>query len=397
MKALVAAALLAVVPASPPGAAFSSVSLTSVASGASWVFGNQAHDVPAEMDVPYAASQVLLGQGQATATVAWPGETGASLGSTLIVGFNAPEQARLLNDPAYARAQSGKGPATVTNNKVPSGTMVAHATTTEAKADSSVDGASALATTIGSAKATSTSAVTGRSAAQVSGASTVRDVSIAGVVHVDAVTSLGTASTDGQHAQASGGTTVSGLSVAGQAVTIDEHGITVAGHSLPAGAALDAVEQALAKAQITLTLSAPVKSAHDGTVEYASGSLIISTPLGVLSLGGVSLRASATPVDVPVIVNPPPVMTSPPSAPPGVVTTPNIPGIVPSGPTPLQEPTLAAPVGDAMSPLSLVTGFGPIWVVVGLLLCVCAAAGVARLPGLWLPVRDDQCPLERPL
>lgn len=402
MKALLVAGLIAAVPASAPGADFSSVSLTSVASGASWMFGNNSSSVPAEMDVPYAATQVQLGQGQATATVAWPGELGASLGSTLTLIYppqlgNPPEQLRMLNDPVYARAQSGQGPATVTNNSVPTGTMVAHATTTEAKADSSLDGASALATTIGATRATSTSAITGSSSAEVSGASTVRDVTIAGVVHVGAVTSSAKASTDGERAQASGGTTVSGLSVAGQAVTIDQHGITVLGTSVPAGAALAAVEQALKQAQITLTLSAPVKTVQAGTVEYATGSLIVSTPLGVLSLGGVSLRAAASRGSLPVAVNLPPVANAPPPTSSGGLAQPSTPLITQGGTPPPPSVAAAGPAADAFKSVSLVTGYGLGWVVLGLLLTLGAAGYLGLLPGRWLPVLDNDCPLERPL
>ena len=391
-----AAALTAVpvAPAPAAGSAFSSVSLTSVAAGASWVFSSTTQ-IPAETDVPYAATSIRLGAGQATASVDWPGETGAALGSTLIVGFGAPEAVRVLNDPAYARAQSGKGPATVSNTSVPTGTMTAHATTTETSAAATVDGASTLATTTGASRSTSTARLVGTSAAVIEGASSIRDVTVAGVVHVGSVVSTARATTDGAHADAAGSTAVTGLTVAGQAVTIDEHGLGIAGTTVPAGPALDAVEAALARARITLTLSRPVRVVRAGRVEYATGALVVSTPLGVLSLGSVQLRANATLADALRLPTAPPVIGQPPN------------GTVGPGPVGALEPTTGAPppttslpsvvqqVVRALLPVSLVTGYGWAWVVLGLLAATGAATVLSGLPGRWLPAFDDRCPLEK--
>jgi hypothetical protein len=411
MSVLPFVAATSAVAAGSPGDGFSSVTLSSVAEGASFAFGNQASSVPAETDVPYAATQVKLGQGQGTATVAWPGETGAALGSTLIVGANAPSQATILNDPAFARAQSGKGPATVTNTTVPGATMTAHATTDETTAEAAVDGAATLATTIGTASSTSASALTGVSAAVVSGTSTVRDVTIGGVVHVGAITSSAKATTNGILATASGSTSVSGLSVAGQAVSIDEHGISVVGQSLPAGAALQAVTSALAQAQITLTLSIPTKSVVKGRVEYATGSLIVSMPLGVLSLGSVQLRAAASPSDAASVSGPasdfvpPPAVSVPattsgqPSFGTGSQPPPLAPstGGAPQAPPAVAPPSSVQPVLTAASPLHVLTGYAPELVVAGGLLALLMAGAIAALADRLLPALGESCPLERPL
>jgi hypothetical protein len=399
VKELLMAAALTAVPLAPApaaGSAFSSVSLTSVASGASWVFSGTSQ-IPAETDVPYAATSIRLGAGQATATVAWPGETGAAFGSTLIVGFGAPESARVLNDPAYARAQSGRGPATVSNSSVPTGTMTAHATTTDTSAASSVDGASTLATTTGAARSTSAARIVSASDAVVEGATSIRDVTVAGVVHVGSVVSSARATTDGSHADAEGTTTVTGLSVAGQAVSIDEHGITVAGTSVPAGAALDAVEAALAQAQVTLTLSRPVRIVSAGRVEYATGALIVSTPLGVLSLGGVQLRAGATlgdPLRVPM-----PAAIAPAGGQPADGTDQSgSPDVVPgTTDVPSTPPSVVQQVVRALLPTSLTTGYGWGWVVLGLALAAGAATALSGLPSRWLPALEDRCPLEKSL
>lgn len=415
MKRLLAVAVLTVVPvlalpspadADDAGSGFGSVSLTSTAAAVSFVFGGQAGSVPAEMDVPYAGTQIKLGQGQATSSVGWPGDAGANFGSTLVVASNGqvPQQFSTLSDPAYARAQSGKGPATVDNTQVPGATMKAHATTTATTAEGSLDGATTLATTIGSARTTSASALTGSASAETSGTSTVRDVSIGGVVHIAAVSASARATTNGVRADASGSLSVTGVSVAGQPVTLDEKGLTVIGTTVPVGPATEAVKQALAQAQITLTYAAPTKVVRAGVVEYATGSVIASTPFGVLAIGGVQLRAAATPSD-PGLELVPPVFPDQPLPPPGTTTVhggpPQAPSVGSAGtvpqPTPSLVPPALQPVVSALSPISLVSGYGSGYVVTGLLLTLLAAAAFAALPSRLLPALADSCPLERPL
>jgi hypothetical protein len=275
--------------------------------------------------------------------------------------------------------------------------MTAHATTTDTSAASSVDGASTLATTTGAARSTSAARIVSASDAVVEGATSIRDVTVAGVVHVGSVVSSARATTDGSHADAEGTTTVTGLSVAGQAVSIDEHGITVAGTSMPAGAALDAVEAALAQAQVTLTLSRPVRIVAAGRVEYATGALIVSTPLGVLSLGGVQLRAGATlgdPLRVPM-----PAAIAPAGGQPADGTDQSgSPDVVPgTTDVPSTPPSVVQQVVRALLPTSLTTGYGWGWVVLGLALAAGAATALSGLPSRWLPALEDRCPLEKSL
>ena len=417
MRARTAAATLAVALALPvlpltaaradgdPGSGFGSVRLHAVAHGEEFLFSSTTQ-VPAQMSVPYAASDFLLGDGVGLATVAWPGDTGASLGTTLQVGFGAPSQASILNDPAVAVARSGSGDADVDNTTVPGATVRATATKRKATAQASVDGAAALATTAGSVTSRSAVELTGATRAVGSASTSVRDVTVGGVVHVGAVTSSATGSTDGQRGEASGSTTVTGLTVAGVAVTVDEGGVSVAGSSVVPPGAADAVTSALAQAQITVTLTKPVKTVTGGRVEYSTGGLVVTTPLGTLTLGGAELVLSATLSDDggPLTEGP---GAPPPTAPGGSTGGAVLPpattgGTAPTGstgpppvvspPTPSRDGTLP---GLALLPVSVRTGYGWAWVVSGLLLALLAASGLLGLSTRWLAPDLSGCPLER--
>ena len=270
--------LTAAVATGEPGSGFGSVSLTAVAHGQEFLF-SPTTQIPAQLSVPYAAARMELGEGIGLATVGWPGDTGASLGTTLIVGFGAPDQVRVLNDPAVASARSGAGDADVTNTTVPATTVRATATKKKATASAALDGTSAAATTAGSSSSQSSVELTGVSSAIGAAQSAVRDVTL-GPVHIGAVTSSASGTTDGRHADAKGSTSVTGLTVAGVAVTVDEKGVSVAGTGVVPPGAADAVTDALKQAQIGLTLTKPLRTAAAGRVEYSTGALVATTPFG---------------------------------------------------------------------------------------------------------------------
>lgn len=377
-----------------PGSAFASVSLTSVASGVSYLF---VKEVPAETTFPYAASELRLGAGSAVGTVAWPGAIGASLGTTLIVAGGAPQEAEVLNHPAAARAQSGSGPATVSNTTVPGAVMTAHATQTEASAVASLDGAGTSATTTGQSASDSAVTLTGPATATGSGSSAVRDVSIGGVVRIGSVVSTATATTDGARASARGATLVGDVTVAGIPVIVDGNGLSVAGNAVPAGPLLAQVQAALSQAQITLTLSQPATTTKGGMVEYSTGSLIVSTPFGTVSLGGVQMRLAATralpllpAIDTPVAV-------------PGPVLAPGTSDVVGGTPAPggVGAPSGVLPtvvrdlVQAALLPVSVVTGYHWWWWVLALMATAASATLLGGLPARTLPALKDGCRSER--
>jgi hypothetical protein len=381
-----------------PGSGFGSVTLHAVGHGEEFLFSSTTQ-IPAQMSVPYAASAFQLGEGIGLSTVAWPGDTGASLGTTLVVGFGAPDQAMILNDPAVAVARSGSGDADVSNTTVPGATVHATATKRKATALASADGTSALATTAGSATSSSSVELTGPSTAVGAASSSARDVTL-GPVHVGSVVSSASGTTDGLHASAKGSTSVTGMTVAGVPVTVDEHGVSVAGNGVvPAGAA-DAVTSALAQAQVTLRLTKPVKTVAGGRVEYSTGALVATTPFGTLTLGGAEVVLSATREDASVL--PPVVPGGPVSAPVGTAVPPVVsqPGTVAPGEVPPPAVSAPAPKGSAdpvlaAVPVSVRTGYGWAWLVSGLLLSFLAGSGLLALSARWLAPDLSGCPLER--
>ena len=392
--------LLAVLPAAQAQeASFASLTMLSISRGETYDV-SKASGNPIELSAPYAAATVQLGTGRGVSSIAWPGEIGAALGTTIIAA-GGPKEASVLNDPVLAIAQSGVRP-DATNTSVPGTTMTAHATDTVASADTTVEGITGTGATLGTAETRSSVASNGTKAT-AAGRSVARDVTV-GPVHVGQVVSTATATTDGLRATASGGTTVSELSVAGQQVRIDGDGVTVLGTTLPTGAALQAVEAALKQAQITLTVSQPTTIIKGGRVEYATGALIVGTPFGVFSFGGVTLQLAATldtplpptaDVPPPSVVNPVSAVVTPPLSvvPPGVVPDVAVPQAPPQNPS---LPPVLDQVVAGLGPVALATGYRPLWAAVGLLLTAFLATALSGLPARWLPALTDTCPLETP-
>ncbi len=393
--------LLAVLPAAQAAeTGFASLTMLAISRGESYDV-SKASGNPVELVAPYAAATVQLGNGRGVSSIAWPGEIGAALGTTIIAA-GGPKEASVLNDPVLAIAQSGIRP-DVTNDSVPGSKMEAHATDVSASALTTVEGITGTGATLGTAETTSSVASDGKKAT-AAGRSVARDVTV-GPVHVGQIISTATAMTDGLTASASGTTKVSELTVAGQQVQLDGAGLTVVGTTLPTGAALQAVQAALAQAQINLTVSQPTKVVKGGRVEYATGALIVGTPFGVFSFGGVTLQLAATrdtPLPPVTTVVPPPAVQEPGSS----VVTPPL-SVVPAGVVPDVAAPQAPPphpslppvvdqVVQALGPIALATGYRPLLAVAGLLLTALLATALSGLPTRWLPALTDTCPLETP-
>jgi hypothetical protein len=391
------------VQAGEPGSGFASLELSAIASGVTYnpskTFGQ-----PVEVSSPFVSAIIHIGGGNGIASIAWPGQLGSSLGTTVIVAGGAPAQAEALNDPVLANAKSGTKPDD-SNTSVPGSTMTAHAVAHFVTAAASAAGVGTQASTTGASYATSSVKASGPTSAIGDAASSARDISIGGVVHIGGVMSSARGTTNGTTASATGRTEVTEVTVAGQAISIGTDGISIAGATLPTHAALAGVESALAQAMITMTVSQPTTNVSGGSVQYATGSLIISTPFGVTSYGGATLNLAATPALG--FVSPP---TTPPHTGPTEVSPPvsgTTGGSVPSQPllgNPVL-PTVPAPATDlpepgqtivnALKPLGLTTGYRGAYVVLGLLLAVGFATAFAGLPYRWLPALNDSCPLEK--
>ena len=282
--------------------------------------------------IPESAATLRSGPiGHGLAAVAWPGGIAAGAGSLLITlgGSGVPPEATLLNDPVRADAYTNVGQSTVRNDSVPGSTMTATALPAKVSGEGSVSSTTSTpGGTVGSAVSRSGVALTGVSSATATAHSEVKDVTVAGVIHLASVVSDAHAVTNGVTASAKGVTTASGITVAGIAVTVDDHGVTALGTNASPAAEQAAVNAALSGAGISMALGAPQGTPNGGAIDYTAQSLVVfwknpTTFDETIVLGGAHVSVSAIPayvapkVDVPVVVVPEHV---PPGAAPPPVT-----------------------------------------------------------------------------
>jgi hypothetical protein len=215
-------------------------------------------------------------------------------------------------------------------------------------AHAAVDSSAALAAvSTGSSKATSKVALTGVKQAVAVARSEVRDVTIAGVLHIASLTSDATATTDGTTARSSGATTASGVTVGSVAVSVDGTGVHALGQGADTVAEQAAVNAVLNGAGVTVRMGPAQGKPTGGAVDYAAQSLVvvIDNPTGftvTVALGGARASVAATPafgVPAPATlpttgaVQPPPV-----GVPPAQGSQPQV-----SRPLPPQTGTVPAP------------------------------------------------------
>lgn len=426
---LLAAALpaLTVSAAVEPGSGLSSFSLAANAPAVQvrQVDGSQCGGEPAatggcEGVVPEAVSTLRNGPvGYALSSVVWPGTLAGNLGSLLILagGDQVPEDARALNSPIRAEARSGGDGEPVVNDDTPGARMVAQATDTSASAEATLTETTTLpGGTTGASSGRTTVSVTGAKTAVAEARSTVKDLTIAGVVTIASVTSQARATTDGTTADASGSTVTSGVEIAGVPVTIDERGVTVAGQGAPANSIATAVvNTAISNAGMTIAVSQPDRLVEGGTVSYTSGSVVFvwEQQPGVATtviLGGTRVMASAAPAFAfgggtggtsggttgggtsttggPVVSPPLQGVTAP-----LPLTDPSTGPSLPGGPPPATAPVDLAPVLSARR-AALPGGLSPGVVALGLVGAALVAAGMRRLPDRVLEAPATACPLE---
>lgn len=427
---LLAAALpaLTVSAAVEPGSGLSSFALAANAPAVQvrQVDGSQCGGEPAatggcEGVVPEAVSTLRNGPvGYALSSVVWPGTLAGNLGSLLILagGEQVPEDARALNTPIRAEARSGGDGKPVVNDDTPGARMVAQATDTSAAAEATLTETTTLpGATTGASSGRTTVSVTGARTAVAEARSTVKDLTVAGVVTIASVTSQARATTDGTTADASGSTVTSGVEIAGVPVTIDERGVTVAGQGAPANSIATAlVNTAISNAGMTIAVSQPDRVVEGGTVSYTSGSLVFvwEQQPGVATtviLGGTRVMASATPAFAfgggtggstgtggaatgggttggPAFAPPLEGVTAPPP-----LTDPSTGPVAPGVPPPATAPVALAPLlSGRRAPLP--GGLSPGVVALGLVGAALVAAGLRRLPDRVLDAPATTCPLE---
>lgn len=377
-----------------------------------YCFGAQAGKSGCELVLPEVVATLRNGPlGAATASVVWPGALAADIGSLLITASDGqiPPEAKMLNYPVRAEAQTSTGPDTVTNDQPPGTHMMAVAKDDRTAAEASVE--SSQVTPLGSfgkTNGSSSSTLTGPKLATVKAHSEVHDIDLAaGVIHIDSVVSDAVATSDSVVAKASGKTVASGITIAGIPVTVDGRGITVQDSNLPSAVATAAVNTAVNQAGIIVAMGAPSGKPQGAAVDYSAGSLVVlwTTPGGTVTvaLGGVNVSVDTDPAldfslpDVPTTGG-----TGTGSTPvtggtvvPG--TTPPIEGVsvppsIDSGSTPT-TPTISNPE-ILPAALELPEGLSPWLGVMGVAGAGLVMAGLKRLPDRLLQTAAPDCLIE---
>lgn len=340
--------------------------------------------------------------GLALASSAWPGEFVGNLGSLAQV-FGAPAEAGVLNYPVRAEASTA-GPAEASG---PGMDARVDGAVAEAVATSGAyDGEGSAFLTYGDVRSVSRSELVD-GVLVVTASSTVSDVSIGGVITIDAVHTTAIARSDGATGSNDGSTSVTGLEVGGQPARVDEHGVHAGDGSTenPADAVaqtvIDDVLSNFAEAfEVEVYLSKP-RSTDDGSLqEYRSGALVVSLVAGdpdagqggdgVLAVGGSNAYAQAT-SGVPFTAIPlPPISAVPFEASTGTAVpdgggwsptdsvTPDLdpPSPAPAGHTP--ERLASAPVLDSVPIVDRFSGLGFAMSSVVLLGALLAGRGLGR-------------------
>ncbi len=313
-----------------PGSGFGALDLTALSASIRLpMYSHQSEDV--SFSVPYAQSTLGVGGvGHAVSAALWPGATGANGGKVLALlgaqcvppnpqglipvvpcATTAPQPPsqvyQALNDPEKAETTTSSGKDTVTLDR-PYGDMSATATASKVAATTTMAGGKTIpaAVTFGQSLSSTSAVLTGAQTAVVDAMSSVRKVSIGGVITIGTLTSLAHVTTDGVKATGTAHTDVSDMRVAGVPVTVDEHGISVAGHRESPGQATDALNRALAQTGFKIVFSQPRKDVKAGQATLDAGGLVVEqnnsqyTTNGndtgqMIVLGGASVIAGASP------------------------------------------------------------------------------------------------------
>ena len=273
---------------SAPGSNLGGFTLSSSAAGLSVYYNQPNFPIPAnptfEFDVGYSSATYNAGPvGSANASAIWPGPVIAGGGSQLPLLFDpyiqqyagplAPTLEPLVPTagawPIQAASAYPQGPQSATNNNGPLA-MDSEANTNDSKATSalgliggantSIPSGMVTVQTVGS---TSEDTIDSLGNAVSEATSSVHGIDIAGgLIHIGAVTSTGTSSSDGNNATLSGGSNVTGVTVAGQQVGINSGGISVSNQNANLLSSAPNPNTVLSTAGITMALTNPTDTVN---------------------------------------------------------------------------------------------------------------------------------------
>lgn len=224
-------------------------------------------DKTADVSMEYTVATLSSGSGRGLGSTFWPSDAGANACAAV------PE---FPCYPVRAETFYPQGPAEANNPMIPGSVMQSKAAEKEVTGVASTAGQGAeVAGTSSSSLATVKDGL-----AVAESIATVQSINLGGgAVKIDKVVSVAKAVSDGAKAEVTGRTTITGLTIGGQAATIDENGVRLAGQGagnpLVPGAPLDPLNAALKQAGITLTLANPIKTIEGSKGEIVAGGLII--------------------------------------------------------------------------------------------------------------------------
>lgn|GEM_PF-6700752 len=237
----------------------------------------------------------------ALAALFWPGPLGGNFGSALqqlnqecapplpVPGIppvcvpipqQLKDQGQSFNDPMKAETFYPQAPQDAAYTNIPGATMNSHITDGGKKATAfgSLDGFGAAGVgVVANLTAQTTNTLTDTTGTTVATSESNGIVLAGGLVTIGRVFSTATLTTDGSQATGDAHTTVDGLKIAGQAATVDDQGVHIAGQSSAIHNQINqALAQALAKSGLTIKLVPTDKSMSGPTGSVTAGSLVIS-------------------------------------------------------------------------------------------------------------------------
>ena len=251
--------------------------------------------------VPAAQSTIDSGPiGHGLSSIFWPGPLGGNFGAALnqinqvcapvlpVPGLPpvcqpVPQQlkdnASSFNDPVRAETFFPQAPQDAKYTNIPGATITSHIDPDGRKVDSlgALDGFGAPGVgVVANLTAHTVDSLTDTTATSEATAEADNVVLAGGMVTIGRVFSSAKLTTDGQTASGEGHTTIDGFKIAGQAATVDEQGVHIAGQSNPLHNQINqALAQALAKTGLTIKLVQDDKSLNGPTGSVTAGSLLI--------------------------------------------------------------------------------------------------------------------------
>ena len=275
--------------------------------------GNPEKGEIVEADLPFARISVASGPVvDALASPLYPGDTAAHLG-TAIATFGGPP---LPNDPAVAEAQYPPSPGHSTQasfRAAPVGGAPGGPSGSDSESTAGAGGAGAGSTTggfditnpgsptpllhVSASSATSSASFT--DTAVSTAATTVAGVTVAGLVHIDGLSSAASATSDGSRGSPRAELHVGRVTAGGQSAWIDQSGLHVAGGPGQGGAAVraltDQLNAALAGAGVKVSAVAPRLTSKDGAATATSGAILVTIERRLPAVGVPGVPALTVP------------------------------------------------------------------------------------------------------